>query len=118
MTKTYAHSQDNKKEGNTLVVEPDPASGPSAFNAEEYLPYLAEFDLTEEQANELLATLWEIMKAFVDLGFGVDSIHEFLPALKDVSGEIEARAVELNRNQFIQEFEKSAQARGEKEEES
>lgn len=68
------------KEDDILVGDRAPISGTPAFDAEEYLPYVAEFDLTEEQASELLATLWEIMKAFVDLGFGVDSIHEFLPA--------------------------------------
>lgn len=116
------HREDNRNrkniEGDNLVVDRSPISGPSAFDAEEYLPYVAEFDLTEEQASELLATLWEIMKAFVDLGFGVDSIHEFLPALKEVSEEIEGVAVESNDNRFIAEFQESAKATGEKEEES
>ena len=116
------HREDDRnrknKEGDTLVVDHAPISGPSAFDAEEYLPYVSEFDLTEEQASELLATLWEIMKAFVDLGFGVDSIHEFLPALKDVSQEIESGTVESKSNRFIAEFKESARDRGEKEEES
>lgn len=91
---------------------------PPAFDAEEYLPHVAEFDLTEEQASEMLATLWEIMKAFVEMGFGVDSIHEFLPALNEVSQEIEAGAVESKGNCISTEFQESAKARGEKEEES
>lgn len=112
------HRNRKNKEGDTLVVDRSPISGPSAFDAEEYLPYVAEFDLTEKQASELLATLWEIMKAFVDLGFGVDSIHEFLPALKEVSQEIEGGAVESENNRFVAKFEESARNRGEKEEES
>lgn len=118
MKKEDSHSQNNEKEGDMLVVEPAPVSEPSAFNAEEYLPDLAEFDLTEEQANELLVALWEIMKAFVDLGFGVDSIHEFLPALGEVSQEIEACEVESERNVISRKFENSARGCGEKEEES
>lgn len=110
------HREDNRNrdnnEGDTLVADRAPLSGPSAFDAEEYLPHVAEFDLTEEQASEMLATLWEIMRAFVEMGFGVDSIHEFLPALKEVSQEIEAGAVESKSNRISAEFQESAQARG------
>ena len=111
-------NQSNKNEGDTLVVDPVPKTGPSAFNAEEYRPYMAEFDLSEEQANELLATLWEIMKAFVDLGFGVDSIHRFLPALCEISGEVDTGAVESGDTSFSRNFEKAARDGAEKEEDS
>ena len=79
-----------------------------AFDADEYRPYLDGFDLTEEQANELLATLWDIMKAFVELGFGVDSIHRFLPELDAVSEEMRGSKVQLKGNSFSQTFEASA----------
>ena len=73
------HSHKNEEEGDKLVVGPTASLDPSAFDIDEYLPDVAEFDLTEEQARELLAQLWRIMEAFVDLGFGVDSVHEFCP---------------------------------------
>lgn len=52
--------------------------GTLACDPEKYREYLDGFDLSEEEQNELLKTLWTIMAGFVDLGFGVDSI-QFLP---------------------------------------
>lgn len=48
------------------------------FDIEKYRDDITEFDLTDEQADELLKTLWTIMSAFVDLGFGVDSVQYLL----------------------------------------
>jgi hypothetical protein len=42
------------------------------LDAAEYLPEMAEFDLTEAQKIELLQTLWSIMRSFVELGFQAD----------------------------------------------
>ena len=42
---------------------------------------LTELDLTDEQAKELLQTLWHIMSMFVDIGWGVDSVQQLLPDL-------------------------------------
>lgn len=49
-----------------------------ACDTEKYRKYLEGFDLSEEEQAEVLEILWKIMAAFVDMGFGVDSIH-FLP---------------------------------------
>ena len=51
---------------------------------EKYRHHLDEFDLTEEQKDELLVTLWQIMIQFVDLGFGRDATTL---ALKAICGE-------------------------------
>ncbi len=51
---------------------------------EKYRHHLDEFDLTEEQKDELLVTLWQIMTQFVDLGFGRDATTL---ALKSICGE-------------------------------
>ena len=51
-------SRELNKEDDTLALEPRTESGASAFDAEEYLPHMGEFDLSEDQARELLATLW------------------------------------------------------------
>ena len=48
------------------------------FDIEKYRQDLEGFDLTDEQARELLQTLWSIMTTFVELGFGVDSVQYLL----------------------------------------
>ncbi len=67
------------------------------------------------QAAELLRTLWEIMKAFVDLGFGVDSIHHFIPALGDASRALEDAEVKSGDINFTGEFDRAALIGAEKE---
>jgi len=77
-----------------------PPDSPS-FDPDDYRAELAAFDLTEEQANALLGTLWEIMKAFVELGFGVDSIHRFLPVPGDECGQRAGSELHLEDGQFV-----------------
>lgn len=48
------------------------------LDASEYLPELAEFELSDEQANELLQTLWSIMRTFVELGFEYNICEQLL----------------------------------------
>lgn len=66
------------------------------FDPAEYQEYVEEFDLTDDQKNELLATLWHIMASFVDLGFGVSSLHHVLPALAQISSNCESHEIEEN----------------------
>jgi hypothetical protein len=47
---------------------------PPTLALDQYRQYLDDSNLTEAQANELLAVLWNIMVQFVDLGFGVSTI--------------------------------------------
>lgn len=49
---------------------------PLVFDAETYLPNLAECDLTDAQARELLAALWSIMVGFVDLGLRIAPVNQ------------------------------------------
>jgi len=51
------------------------------LDMDEYREDLKRLDLTPEQEAELLTTLWEMMKSFVELGFGVDSMHLILPEI-------------------------------------
>jgi hypothetical protein len=54
------------------------------LDLERYIPEVeAQFD-SEEEAIEFLRTLWNIMCAFVDLGWGVGSIHFAFPELMRV----------------------------------
>lgn len=55
------------------VANIDEPNSPSFldFQAEEYIGYIDEFDMTEAQKLELLETLFSIMYSFVQLGFDV-----------------------------------------------
>jgi hypothetical protein len=68
--------------------------GMPPLNVEKYRKYVDHFDLTEERKVELLQTLWSIMYAFVQVGFGVDSIQRCLPALAEFSSEVESDELE------------------------
>ena len=41
------------------------------FNWQDWLPYLADTDLTDDQKQEMIETLWSIVLAFVDLDWDV-----------------------------------------------
>lgn len=58
-----------------LSAQDEPAMPPPQCDPEKYREHVKDFDLTEEEQTELLKTLWSIMAAFVDMGFGVDSIQ-------------------------------------------
>ncbi|MEW8072638.1 MAG: hypothetical protein AB2826_19655 [Candidatus Thiodiazotropha sp.] len=58
-----------------LSAQDQPAMAPPQCDLEKYREHVKDFDLSEEEQAELLKTLWSIMAAFVDMGFGVDSIQ-------------------------------------------
>ncbi len=118
MTNKQHQGQSNKTEGDTLVLDRLADRNPSDFDPAEYLPDMEEFDLSEEQATELLTTLWEIMKAFVDLGFGVDSIHRIFPELVGVSGELEADQVDSKDDHLTDTFDQAASSDAEQKKDS
>lgn len=53
------------------------------LNPDDYRSDIASLNLTHEQENELLKSLWEIMRMFVELGYGVNSINNIFPELFD-----------------------------------
>ena len=68
---------------------PTPATTALELDLAEYAPYVADFDMTEEQKRELLETLWSIMASFVSLGFDVgkaDICGQIFPAFNAASG--------------------------------
>lgn len=72
------------KELASLQLEPEaPSCGVPPFDVAKYMAHVEDFDMTEEQKVEFLQTLWWIMAAFVNLGFGVDSVRRFIPALSE-----------------------------------
>jgi len=59
-------------------IKPPPVDGGFTkpvlnLDIEKYLEQIEDFELDEEDATELLTTLWDIMSRFVELGFGIDS---------------------------------------------
>lgn len=76
--------------------------GELALDTKKYLPYLEDCDITEAQKAELLSVLWSIMRGFVELGWGVNSIQTFIPALAEFSSGDDSGAVEMDmpKSQF------------------
>lgn len=59
---------------------------PLHFDAREFLQYVEDENLTEAQALELLGVIWEIVVAFVDLGFGLSPIQHVVDRSRDPEG--------------------------------
>ncbi|GAB5470738.1 MAG: hypothetical protein Kilf2KO_37680 [Rhodospirillales bacterium] len=104
-----------EKQTNGIVVEaerrtPDDAATTAVtFDPRWYRQELEECDtLTEEQANELLLALWEIMKAFVHLGWGVDSIYRVLPGLTSLASEVARPELDEKNESSVNEFDGAA----------
>lgn len=76
------------------TVEPVAVPAVPAMDTDKYAAELSDCELSEAQRAELLQTLWFIMAAFVDWGFGVDSVTRALPALADFSSSAESDALE------------------------
>ncbi len=63
-------------------AQPVTESIPMPLNLEKYRPYFEEFDMTDEQRDEFIETLWLIVNSFADQAFGLTSsqqICEFKP---------------------------------------
>ena len=63
------------------MPETENALAPLPFEFEKYEPYIRDLDVTDEQARELLEALFNIMSAFVDMGFGLDSTQSILGSM-------------------------------------
>ena len=67
-------------------------SMPSAslpFDPAKYSAELGTFDLTEAQQQELLLTLWSIMRSFVEFGFTVDVCAALLSDINPIPANAE-----------------------------
>mgnify|MGYP000577602198 CR=1 FL=1 len=49
-----------------------PTQDASTADLSEFAPYLDDLELTENEQAEVLQTLWAIMCAFADFGFGIE----------------------------------------------
>lgn len=90
---------DHKCRSDDHLHEPTTETGynslkPLVLNPDEFRDDLAEFELTREQENELLQTLWNIMSTMVNIGWGVDSVQMLLPDLFEKAGDDYGNLVE------------------------
>lgn len=59
---------------------------PLIFDPDEYRAGLKDLQLTKEQEDELLLTLWKIIATFVDLGWGIEDTQRVLRQTFEDSG--------------------------------
>lgn len=63
-------------------------------NPDDYRDELAAFELTKTQEDELLLTLWEMMRMCVEIGFGVDVIHNVFNSLAEKADQTPSKPSE------------------------
>ena len=105
-------ADEQREEGsNDYLRSADDAQPASALalDTDRYLPELEEFDITEDQKIEMLQTLWSLMRAFVDIGWGVDSIHHVLPDLAAITSESDADEIDSEDAGLVDRFDKAAE---------
>lgn len=81
-----------------------------ALDESEYHADLAEFNLTPQQESELLQALWNIMRSFVELGWGVDSIQQIFPVLFDKDADADGNLLERIEKDAQGQFNRAASA--------
>ncbi|MEM8786876.1 MAG: hypothetical protein AAGE76_01290 [Pseudomonadota bacterium] len=64
-----------------------------AFDWQEFLPHLAESDLSEDQKRAFIETMWQIVLAFVDLGFEVGTPQESCGEAIDLNAALQRAIV-------------------------
>lgn len=74
----------DEEENQACVV---PQACAAKFDPGEYMEYVEDFELSEEQKIELLKTLWEITAAFARWGYGIDSVQFISAALETDTSE-------------------------------
>ena len=70
------------------------------FDWQEWLPYVEDSDLTDDQKREMIETLWSIAIAFVDLGWDVaDAPQETSGQILDLKAALEAAVLNSNEQE-------------------
>lgn len=83
----------------TAVAPTAACTNAPPFDLEEFRGYFEHTGLSEEQQFEYLKVLWSIMATFVEMGFGVDSVQQVLPALEEKDLEPEGPGAEQLSNE-------------------
>ena len=66
---------------NTATIPATDSLTPPKLDYEAYRKDLESLDLTEAEQNELLETLWNIMRTMAECGFGLDPVQDILQPL-------------------------------------
>lgn len=104
---TYAGGKQEEGVNESLPEESANApTGMLALNVEKYRAMLGD-EIPDEESRRFLEALWEIMTAFVHLGWGVDSVQRILAVRMQNSSDAVGVEVELN-GVHAEEFEKAA----------
>ena len=74
------------------------------FEPNDYRHHLDDFDLSEDQQNELLASLWYIMSTLVDIGWNVDTVQILLP---DIFTEVAPDSKKLIESKSTPQFDQA-----------
>jgi hypothetical protein len=75
-----------------------PMVEPPHCDLDKYREHIEDLDLSQEEQADLLKTIWTIMSAFVDLGFGVDSV-QMLPSSLQRQHSINDRNLDRRESQ-------------------
>jgi len=87
----------------TDISTTNDTTAPLKLEPDDYRHHLDDFDLTEEQQNELLLSLWHIMSTLVDIGWGVDTVQLLLPDIfAKVAPDSEKLVESRNATEFAQ----------------
>lgn len=66
---------------------PDKHAPALIFDWQDWLPYVAEADIPDAQKREMIETLWQIVVAFVDLGFDLNPHQHTQPDGQESCGQ-------------------------------
>ena len=79
------HAAMNEETDKDIILKEEQTAiaPPPVLDPDRYREHLKEFELTKDQQDELLAALWHIMRTFVDIGFGLESVQLFSGASDD-----------------------------------
>ena len=77
---------------------------------EKYRPYVAGFDLTPEQQDQLIHSLWVIMESFADHAFGIHPAQLALPIVADEDCSGADRALDFYEGEITEDFNHHAEA--------
>jgi hypothetical protein len=92
----------------TLLDPPTPQDASHSalpkFDPARYATHVDDLDLTPAQQEDVLRALWTIMTGFVDMGFGVESVQNFLPELGKLSSEFRKNALNIQDSKHAENF--------------
>ena len=84
----------NKTAGQACPKDKHPPA--ISCNWSDWLPYLEDQDILPEQKQELIQTLWSIMRAFADLGFELNPTQQVCGEVINLKAVLEADVLNLD----------------------